>query len=138
MGKDNQVECRFYWIIFSVFVGAGAYSVCAPILPLELAKKGITGAQIGGIFAFYSVGCIVWPPVVCKYLIPRVGQMNLIGLGLGFMGLTFVCFGFLEMLENRVYINLLAFTLRLLQGISCATGITTCLFIFSTEPPVKK
>ena len=51
------------------------------------------------------------------------------------MGLTFIIFGFIEMMESRVNILVLAFTLRLLHGIGCSTNYTTLLSIATNDFP---
>ena len=113
--------------MFSNLVSSSAYAVCAPILPLELERKGISGSYIGLVFALYSVGSIVWSPIVGKYFIDRVGASNLLALGLGIMGITFVCFGFIHVLEGKLHVLTLTFTLRLMQGMACATHQVACL-----------
>ena len=91
----------FIWVLFSTFISNGAYSVCAPILPIMLDEKGISGAFVGLSFAMYSVGQIFWSPVVGKYLFQIVSPHNLLGLSLCIMGLSFVCMGFIAHLWNK-------------------------------------
>ena len=117
----------FFWLLLSSFVANGAYSVCAPILPLELAKKGISGTWVGITFAIYSIGSICWAPVVGKHVIRKVSGPNLLGLSLGIMGATFVCFGLIESMESRRSVLALAFVLRLLEGMAGTTQWTTAL-----------
>ena len=57
---------QIYLIAFTNCLNATTYSVVAPLLPLELERKGIEGAYVGVIFALYSVGNILWAPVVGK------------------------------------------------------------------------
>ena len=122
-------------VMYSNLVSAGGYIVCAPFLPLELERKEVEGTYVGCIFALYSVGQILWSPVVGKYLIDKVGSYNSIGFGLGFMGITFVCFGFIDVLEDKVSIILLASVLRLLQGMCCTTHSTACLSLLTNSYP---
>ena len=116
----------FAWIVLSGFMLGGAYSICAPILPREFEKKEISGLHIGIIFAMYSVGSIFWAPVVGKYLIPKVGAINLLCGSIGLMGSTFIMFGLLELIENRTYAIAAAVVIRLFQGMTGASHWTTC------------
>ena len=129
----------FVWIVISSFVSGGAYSVCAPMLPPELEKKDITGFLVGIIFAMYSVGSILWAPVVGKYLIGKVGAKNLLGLSIGVMGWLFIMFGQIEVIESRRNVTILASVIRFAQGITGTTHWTTCLSLVSTiATPEKK
>ena len=72
----------FVWLLFACFVANGAFSVCAPILPVELEAKGISAASIGLPFTIYSVGVVIWSPIVGKYMIGRYSAHNLLGVSL--------------------------------------------------------
>ena len=110
-----------YWLLLSSFVANGAYSVCAPILPLELAEKGISGIWVGIIFATYSIGSICWSPIVGKYLLEKISAPNLLGLSLGLMGVTFICFGLIDLMENKNGVLILSIVLRLMEGMAGTT-----------------
>ena len=103
----------FIWILFSTFISNSAYSVCAPILPVKLEEKNISGAYVGLTFAMYSMGYIFWSPFVGKYLFPNVKAHNLLGWSLVIMGFTFICLGFIEHLESVAVIMTIACLLRL-------------------------
>ena len=90
-------ESLVRWIVFCNLVSNSAYSVVAPFLPIEFERKEIVGTAVGMIFALYSVGVIVMAPIIGKN-VDRVGAKNTISLGLGCMGTTFICFGFIEVM----------------------------------------
>ena len=121
----------FIWILFSTFISNGAYSVCAPILPLMLDQKGISGAYVGLSFAMYSMGNIFWSPLVGKYLIPIVSAHNLLGVSLGGMGLSFICFGAIEHMDSSVAVLTMVCVLRVVQGVAGATQYTTALCLIA-------
>ena len=125
-GLDSRIACVF----FANFVSTTAFSICAPFLPLEFERKGIAGSYVGIIFSLYAVGYILWPPIISKYA-KTVSTNTLISLSLGLMGVEFICFGFIEVLESRVNILALASILRLLHGISCSTCFTTSFLIIT-------
>ena len=54
------------------------------------------------------------------------------------MGLSFVCFGFVEFLEKQISILTLGFVLRFIQGASSAFVQTTCYSIATNDFPEKK
>ena len=103
----------FIWILFSTFISNGAYSVCAPILPLMLEQKEISGAFVGLTFAMYSVGNIFWSPLVGKFLIPIVSAQNLLGISLFSMGSSFICFGFIAHIESKAAVLSIVCMLRM-------------------------
>ena len=121
----------FIWVLFSTFISNGAYSVCAPILPIMLEEKGISGAFVGLSFAMYSMGQIFWSPVVGKYLFQIVSPHNLLGLSLCVMGLSFVSMGFIAHLHNKAAILTVTCALRLVQGIAGSTVYTTALCLIA-------
>ena len=121
----------------SYVVSNAAYIICAPFLPLELEKKGLAPSYTGIVFALYSVGSIVWSPIVAKH-VDRVGSSNLLGLALGVMGVTFICFGLIGILTNKAIILAVACFLRLVQGITCSTCATTILTIWTNEYAIEQ
>ena len=69
---------------------------------------------MGLTFAMYSIGYIFWSPIVGKYLIPSVKPHNLLGWSLVIMGISFICFGFIEHIENTATIMAVSCLLRLI------------------------
>ena len=104
----------FNWILFSTFISNSAYSVCAPILPVMLEEKSISGAFVGLTFAMYSMGYIFWSPIVGKYLVHTISPHNLLGMSLVVMGASFICFGFVTRMTNVASIMALSCLLRLI------------------------
>ena len=72
----------FIWLLFACFVANGAFSVCAPILPVELEAKGVYGGYVGLTFTIYSIGVVFWSPVVGKYMIGSYSAHSLLGVSL--------------------------------------------------------
>ena len=122
------------WVVFTNLVAQSAFSICAPMLPLEFERKGISGFYTGITFACYSIGYLTWPPMVTK-LSKTVDVNLLLYMGLGIMGVAFFIFGFIKDLESRANILALSFVLRLIHGMSCSTGFVTCCLIVTNEYP---
>ena len=108
-----MLEQRICWVLLSVCICLSAYSLCAPFLPIELESKGLPGTCIGIIFAFYAVGSIAISPVIGKF-VDKIGAENLLGLSMGIMGITFICFGLIELVEDKTSVLALAILLRLI------------------------
>ena len=104
----------FIWILFSTFISNSAYSVCAPILPVMLEDKSISGTYVGLTFSMYSIGYIFWSPIVGKYFVNSISPHNLLGVSLVFMGISFVCFGFVARMNNIAVIMAVSCLLRLI------------------------
>ena len=128
---------RICLIMFTNYVAQAAFAVCAPMVPLEFERKGIQGSYVGLVFALYSVGYIIWPPVVSKYG-DRMGRTTMLALALVVMGTAFVCFGLIAIMVNKVHILTLASVLRLIHGMCCSTIFTTGCFLCSNEYPDKE
>ena len=120
-----------------MFLSMTALALCAPFLPLELEKKGLSGTYVGIIFSLYAVGQIVISPVISK-VIDKVGPSNLLALSMGLMGVTFIGFGFIEISEKRTNVLALALILRLMQGMCCGSSYITCLTIAANEYPENR
>ena len=130
-----------YWILMSSFVSFGAYSVCAPILPLFFEGRGITGAYVGLSFSLFAFGAIIWAPIVGKYLVDKIKPAHLIGASMMIMGTTFVCFGFLCHLETNRNILILSCVLRTIEGMASTThytaSVTKIAMTYQTEEKEK-
>ena len=129
-----------YWILCSSFVSYGAYSVCAPILPLLFDERGIKGVYVGLTFSLYAVGAILWAPIVGIYLVDRIRPANLMGASLLIMGGSFVCFGFLCRLEDKTTILVVASCLRLIEGMASTTQWTAAVtkIAIAAKSPAEK
>ena len=102
-----------FWVLFTNLASNSAYALCAPFLPLEFDKKGIEGAYVGMVFALYSVAVIFVSPFVGK-VVDSWGHKNLLSVGIGFMGLAFIFFGFIERLDSKPGLLILGCVLRFL------------------------
>ena len=89
------------------------------------------------VFALYSVALIFFSPLVGK-VVDRWGHKNLLSIGIGFMGLAFVFFGFIEVMDNKPGILVLGCVLRFLQGMASAFVQTTCYTIATNDFPEKQ
>ena len=126
-----------FWVLFTNLASNSAYALCAPFLPLEFDKKGIEGAYVGMVFALYSVAVIFVSPFVGK-VVDSWGHKNLLSVGIGFMGLAFIFFGFIERLDSKPGLLILGCVLRFLQGMASAFVQTTCYTIATNDFPEKQ
>ena len=102
-----------FWLLFTNVSANSAYALCAPFLPLEFERKGIEGAYVGLVFALYSVAVIFVSPLVGK-VVDSLGHKNLLSLGIGFMGIAFILFGFIESMQSKPVILIFGCVLRFL------------------------
>ena len=114
-----KCEALIFWILFTNLASNSAYALCAPFLPLEFERKGIHGSYVGLIFALYSVAVIFVSPIVGS-VVDKVGHKNLLSFGIGFMGIAFIFFGFIEVMESHPAVLALGCALRFLQGMASA------------------
>lgn len=76
-----------------------AYSIVAPFLPVEFARRGVSASVTGYIFSIYSVAVVVASPFI-GHIMQKTGRRVLISGGLLLMGLSFICFGCINYIEN--------------------------------------
>ena len=74
---------------------------------------------MGLIFALYSVAVIFISPVVGSH-VDTVGHKNFLSIGIGLMGIAFIFFGFIEVMESQPAILALGCVLRFFQGMASA------------------
>ena len=122
------------WILICTFMAQAAFSICAPFLPIEFERKGLPSTYTGLVFSLYSVGMIIFSPLFGK-IVDRFGHKNLFTVGIGLMGISFICFGFIAEMQSRVNILALVIILRFLQGSSAAALITTYYTIVMNDYP---
>ena len=83
-------------IVVTVLANA-AYSIVAPFLPIEFARRGISTSVTGYIFSIYSVAVVIASPFI-GYLMQKTGRRVLIATGLLLMGLSFISFGMINLI----------------------------------------
>lgn len=77
-----------------------AYAIVAPFLPFELKRMEIDQTWMGYIISNFSLGVIVFSPIVGK-MISRTSKKSLvIATGLLCMGLSFINFALLSYLTD--------------------------------------
>ena len=99
------------YIILSTLISNTAYALIAPFLPIEFEAKGISNANIGYIFAIYSVAIIIFSPFVGTAY-SSFGYKKLIGFGLVQMGLCFIFLGLVSQIHSTSLVLALALTIR--------------------------
>jgi MFS family permease len=132
-----MIERKIVWILICTLISNSAYALIAPFLPLEFKEKGISGEMIGLMFAIYSVAVIVCSPCVGS-TVQRIGNTNMISIGIATMGLAFILFGLIPQFEDTSMILIVGFVLRFFQGAASAFVQTTCYSIATNDFPDKK
>ena len=130
-------QVLIFWICFGNFISNTSYAIIAPILPLVFEEKGLSGPMIGIVFALFSVGTILSSPFIGNN-IDTFGASNVLAIGLGLMGTTFVFVGLIENMKDQNSIISFAFILRFTQGVADSLSYTTCLAIAGNEFPDEK
>ena len=103
------------WLMVTNTLAQSVYSICAPFLPREFELKGLSTGYAGLVFSIYSLGLIIVSPLVGK-TVDRIGHKNIMSGGIGVMGLAYVCFGFIEIMTNRVNIMVISIVVRFMHG----------------------
>jgi MFS family permease len=136
MTQKNTTFCdRVIFLIFSSnLLSYASFILIAPFLPPAYAKKGVSPAMIGGIFAGQSVASTLWSPVIGK-LIGRTGAKFWLVGGFILMGVCFISFGLCDRLTDPLALGLIGILIRVFQGIAMGSISTACYSIASNNYP---
>lgn len=104
----------FYMFTLNILAYA-CYSVIAPFMPLEFARKGIDEEMMGYVMGIFSFAMIVVSPLMGG-IIQRIGRRWPIGIGALLMGVSFQLFAVISYLESDEWFLSFSFALRLCQG----------------------
>jgi MFS family permease len=122
------------WILACTLVANTAYAIIAPFLPIEMENKGISTIWMAPIFAIYSLGIVVFSPLVSE-LVTYYGAVNIIAVGMAGTGISLVCFG-LVMLNNNVNVVIgIVLVARFIQGAASAFIQTACYILTTNMYP---
>ena len=132
-----QIDNKIVWVMLCTLVSNSAYGLVAPFLPPVFKAKGVTGGQVGLVIGIYSVAVMLCSPFLGR-IMKQAGNINMIAIGTGLMGMAFVCFGWVERIENSILITVVGLVLRFLQGTSSACVQTSCYSIATNDYPKSK
>jgi MFS family permease len=94
-------------------------SIQAPFFPIEGALKGATATQCGGVFGIIHLAIFLTSPFTGK-IVAKVGVGNLFRFGLLLTCVCALSFGFLTFIEKTVPFLVLAYIIRVLEGVGGA------------------
>lgn len=103
-------------IVVTVLANA-AYSIVAPFLPVEFARRGVSASVTGYIFAIYSIAVVFASPFI-GHIMQRTGRRILIASGLLLMGLSFISFGCINYIKSDSWFIVGGLLSRFLQGLA--------------------
>ena len=116
------------WII--MILSNAFYAMSAPFLPVIFEQKSISLDYVGVVFASFSVALIIFSPMVTGW-IEKFGQPNLLGFGLGLMGVSTFAFAYAMDFEEEKYVIGVSLVLRFIQGIAGAI-LNTASYSFAS------
>ena len=120
--------------IYGNFFLAACVSLQAPFFPKEAEAKGATATEYGLVFGVYELAIIFMSPIVGK-LVGRSSPKMWIQFGLLLTGMMTVIFGFLDKAPNGKCFIILAFIIRVLEGIGAASFTTPSYTATAEEFP---
>ena len=112
-------ECKIIWVLLCTLISNSAYGLIAPFLPPVFKEKGLSGELIGLMIGAYSIAVMLCSPFIGR-LMKWAGNTNMIATGLLVMGLAFLGFGVIDLVQSDLIIASAGFLLRFLQGASSA------------------
>ena len=86
--------CDSYKLILYIIIvfSNSVYALAAPFLPVVFSGKDMSGGWVGLIFAMYSISMIIVSPFI-GVIVDKVGQTNLLAIGLVAMGTSIMLLG---------------------------------------------
>ena len=101
-------------------------SIMAPFLPVEAEAKGASPSQFGPIFGIIHLALFIISPVMGK-VVTRWGLARVFKTGLILISFTSVSFGLLTFVADSSLFLVLAYTLRIVEGIGGSALWTSML-----------
>ena len=101
-------------------------SIMAPFLPVEAEAKGASPSQFGPIFGIIHLALFIISPVMGK-VVTRWGLARFFKTGLILISFTSVSFGLLTFVADSSLFLVLAYTLRIVEGIGGSALWTSML-----------
>lgn len=136
--RRKKYTTRQLLVIFTYIYGnfflAACVSLQAPFFPKEAEQKGATATEYGLVFGVYELAIIFMSPIVGK-LVGRSAPKMWIQFGLLLTGFMTVIFGFLDRAPDGKCFIVLAFIIRILEGIGAASFTTPSYTATAEEFP---
>ena len=101
-------------------------SIQAPFFPIEAASKGAAATQFGAVFGIIHLAIFITSPLMGK-MVAKLGLGNIFKSGLLLSCFCALSFGFLTYIDNAGSFLVLAYILRLLEGVGGAALWTSML-----------
>lgn len=134
----KQYTCRQLLTIFTYIYGnfflAACVSLQAPFFPKEAEDMGASPTIYGLVFGVYELAIIFVSPLVGK-LVGRSSPKIWIQFGLLLTGLMTILFGLLDRAPYGAWFIVLAFAIRILEGVGAASFTTPSYTATAEEFP---
>jgi MFS family permease len=130
---------RQQWLTSLTFVvvnlcNAMCVSMQAPFYPLEAEKKGCVPSEYGLVFGIFELTVFLVSPLIGANL-NRMGLKATLTIGIGTVGVTSICFGFLDRIEDGKTFLALSFTFRIIEACGNAAFLTGSFSMIAKEFP---
>ncbi|KAL5272796.1 hypothetical protein ACHWQZ_G000836 [Mnemiopsis leidyi] len=116
----------------SIFSTNLVSSMCAPFYPRSAAHHGLDSDVTGTILGVYYATTVLASPFMAIFL-TKIGQANLLQLGLVLVGTSSLVFGGIDKVDSSLTFGIISFVLRGLQGVGCAATDTAVFAIASSR-----
>lgn len=134
--STRQLLMIFTYIYGNFFLAA-CVSLQAPFFPREAEDKGASSTAYGLVFGVYELAIIFVSPLVGK-LVGRTSPKIWIQSGLLLTGLMTILFGLLDKAPAGLWFIVLAFVIRILEGVGAASFTTPSYTATAEEFPTDQ
>ena len=109
--ETEKWDSKIILILTATLLSNLCYIIVAPFLPLNFEAKGIDEDVIGIIFAIYPISAMVSSLLLAKHG-NKFSKVKIISISLSTMGLCFISFGLLNMIESNLFTSIFAIMIR--------------------------
>ncbi|KAI2810768.1 hypothetical protein BLOT_001932 [Blomia tropicalis] len=129
-----------WWIIFSLIYGnfwvAACVSLQAPFFPKEAEMKGASATQYGFVFGIYELMILLTAPLFGK-MVTRYSPITISKYGLLICGASTIVFGFIDKAPSGLTFIILAYLIRIVEGISASAFMTASYTVMAAKFPTR-
>ncbi|XP_063691550.1 uncharacterized protein LOC134823883 [Bolinopsis microptera] len=130
--SSTKLRMMVLTMCLSIFSTNLVSSMCAPFYPRSAAHHGLDSDVTGTILGVYYATTVLASPFMAIFM-TKIGQANLLQLGLVLVGTSSLVFGGIDKIDNSLTFGVISFVLRGLQGVGCAATDTAVFAIASSR-----
>ncbi len=111
------------------------YAIIAPLLPLEILKRGLPQILTGLVFSAYGFSQLIAPTLAIRFLLPHVRHTRLALYSQALLGVSLFAYGIAQLFPSNALFVGLSFLARFCQGMAASVELTLIPTILAINLP---